>query len=216
MGLESIVGGVANTFSQVKDWILVPDNVNKMVDYAKRYYLNKETQEHLATLSPAEKENLYSRLKYHIEEAVKYQQKNLDSLMLKVGRGAGLASVLNETYSIIKGIPFSNWGYLQAALVGSKGLLELPTMYKHLVETADLYGTVEWLASKAVAWFVPVAGPALDYNVARRVITRNAIWRGASEFMKEIKKYTPQPALPDQLYERVKTIAGPTLREQYA
>lgn len=214
MGLEGIVNSIKTVSRKVYDYFSPPKKIDDMVEYAIRNYIPKEAKERLFQgKDEKEKETLYQNLRGYIQRELNYQQDNLNRVSLKAAKGTGIAALANDAYHMYAGTPFSDFGLLQTALVGAKAVLELPAMYKHLTQTGDVYGMLEWLGSKALAWLVPIFGPGLDYNVATRIIHKNAIRQGTKNFLKGLELYTKGYSLPEQVYGRVQKVAGDRLKK---
>lgn len=213
MGLEGIVNSIKTVSKKVYDYFSPPQKIDEMVEYAIRNYMLEETKKRLFQgKNEKERETLYQNLRSYIQREVNYQQDNLNTLSIKAAKGSGIAALVNDAYHMYAGTPLSDFGLLQATLVGAKAILELPAMYKHLTQTGDVYGMLEWLGSKALAWLVPIFGPGLDYNVATRIVHKNAIRQGTKNFLKGLDLYTEGHSLPEQIYGRVKQVAVDRLK----
>ena len=209
MSIDDIVGKVQATVKGVNDYFLVPGKIESMRQYALDHYLDDEVKKQLFDgKSPEEADLIYKRLEGRIQNRVDHHHVYLDKLSLKTGKFAGLAMLLNDAYQFYKGSPFVNIYHMGEFLVGAKALLELPTMYKYVRDSGDLYGAMEWMGTKVLSFFVPVFGPALDLNVAQRVIKKKAIKEGVAQFLKEEGLYKEKDPLYKRIYDRVKEVAG--------
>lgn len=209
MSLELIVKKVNSIVKGVKDYFVVAGRVEGMRDYALSHYLNNETKRKLFEgKSEEEMQKIYYGLESKIRDRLSYHQRHLDKLSLKTGKFAGLATLINDVYHFYAGTPFSDFGLVKYALVGAKAILELPVMYSYMKDTGDMYGAVEWLGTKTLSAVIPILGPALDLNVAQRVIKKRVIREGVTDFLKEHGLYREKEPLYKRIYNRVKEVAG--------
>jgi len=180
-----------------------------------RNYLSTDISKQLfAGKTDEEKQQLYSSLEQKIQGRVDHHQKHLGMLTSAATKGTGIGAIVNDAYHFLKGTPFGDFGLFQAALVGGKAALELPSLYSYLSETWDVYGAADWLGSKAIAWLIPVICLSLDYNVMTRITSKKAISEGVTEFLKEQGLYKAKKPMSRRVLDRVKRIAGDYLPAQ--
>lgn len=209
MALDSVLSPLTYSYNKIKDYFSVPGKTGSMRDYALRNYIDSDLQKKLFEgKNEDEVQDVYKTLEEKISSRISYHQKFLGRLTNKAAKGAGLAAIINDSYHFLKGTPFGDFGLYQAFLVGGKAILELPTLYNYMKDTKDIYGAIEWAASKALAWFLPVIGPSLDYNVMTRIIRKRAIKEAVDELLTEKGLYKMKVPLYRRVLDRVRRVAG--------
>lgn len=207
MSLEGIVGKVQSTISDIKDYFSVPNTAESMREYAIRHYLTEEQKRNIFKgKNDKEIKEIYANLEKRIQQRVDYHKESLDKLSLKIGKGVGLATIINDAYQLYAGTPFDNFFYLKNLLVEAKAFLELPAMYNYFKNTYDVYGAVEWAGTKILAGLIPVLGPAMDRNVAQRIIKKRAIKEGIEYFLKDQGMYEKKKSIYDEVNDRVNEV----------
>jgi len=209
--LEDLVNSVKDAVVSVKDYFITPGTVEGMRDYALKYYINEKHQNALFEgKSEQEKDKILSRLENRIQDNVGRSQKYLKKLSLNAGFLNGLYNFGDSTFNYLAKTPHKLFfkGYM--FYVGTKAILELPALYKHVVETHDadaFYTVMEWGFAKALSGLIPIMGPLFDINVLQRNIKKHAIKDGAYNFLIEEGIISRKPSLYDRVKERVKSVS---------
>ena len=209
MSIDDLVKGVKIKVQGVHDYLSVPGKGRKTAEYAVRHYLPDHYREELfGNKSEEEIELLYSDLERSIDKRIHHHKDNLGKLSRKLAVGTGIAALLDEAYHIIRMTPASMFVPTVSATIYAKALLELPTMYKYMKDTGDMYGLMEWLIAKPLALLVPILGTGYDINVTGRIIKKRAIKEGMDDFLKEKGLIKERKAIIHSIADRVKEKTG--------
>ncbi|MFH0978779.1 MAG: hypothetical protein V1837_05760 [Candidatus Woesearchaeota archaeon] len=209
MSLEDFVKKAGRGFDKVREYISGPEKLDNMVQYGVDHYLTDENRRLLFdNKSETQRQQLMGSLKLKMQEKRLEYQDSLDKLSLKVAGKGGLAVLASDVYHTLRGTPFEIFWPFKYGIASIKGLLELPAMYQYVKKSWDLYSAVEWLGYKAVSMFIPVIGPALDYNSAQRIIRKGIVSEGVKEWLKEQKLYEEKEPLLERVKKHVKDVVN--------
>lgn len=199
MGLVDIVEKAAAStrvhFSSDKD---------KWKNYLVKYDLKDYFPDDLSENERKRREGILEKKLYGVSEDYKKEIGGLGRKAASKGT-MGLA-VVNDIYSYVSSVPFSNVSTLAYALFGIKTLTEIPAAIRYLRKSHDWYGEIKHFALKPVRYLIPIVGPALESGAFDRMVNKRIRKEVKREFIREVGNYVP-------LEERVKQKLKKPLRD---